>query len=352
MNEFIHLVGSTIIAISGLLIVIAAGAVLNRLNVLTDSILNALGKALVFVMVPVLMFVSMIRFANLSEILSVNWVMAVSVAGIVILGFSLAAAAVRLFGVRQDSVRGVLCATGLPNGAYMPMAMNMMLCASFTQFAGLETQGIAMVAIGMFALTPSIWGVGYSVINGIPLSLRNWRVILTPPIYGMAGGIALGLIMEYFGLHAWFLKAAPTVDNPFPETPVFYSAYQGLKMIADCAIPCALLILGGKLAVKRSPGAIQKRAVTITVITRLVGVPMIVFWIVLGLQRADILPHDPFMTLMIVLISAMPPSNDLVVIASASHRTEGLVANLTFWCYLGSIVTIPVFISLALKFFA
>lgn len=181
MNEFFALLGDTLIAISGLLIVIACGAVMHRLHILTDTILNALSKVLVYLMVPILLFSCMIQFDNLSEILKTNWIFTVSVALIVAFGFSVSKFSGQLFGVRQRTRSSVMCATALPNGGYIPLALNVMLCSVFPQFLNMENKGISMVAMGMMVFIPSIWIVGYGLLTATSFELRNWRKILTRP---------------------------------------------------------------------------------------------------------------------------------------------------------------------------
>lgn len=339
--EFLYLVLDTLSAISGLLVVIGIGALLTRMNILTNEALNALGRLLVYLLVPALLFVCMIRIPALSATLKTNWIFTVAVAAIATLSFGVAWCAVRIFKVHGGAYASVMCTTGLPNGGYMPMALNGMICLVFAQFAGRDGDGIAMVSMGMLALIPAIWVVGYSLIHETRFELKNWRAIITPPIWGILAGIVCGLIFEATGAHGYFLERGTTL----------HPLYRGVVMISECTIPCALLLLGGKLAVKRPHSAVQKRAVWITAVARLVAVPTITLLFTLLFWDLGWLPHDPLIPLMIVLISAMPPSNDLVIIASSSHKSEGLVASLTFWCYLISILTIPVFISLAIRLF-
>jgi predicted permease len=112
-----------------------------------------------------------------------------------------------------------------------------------------------------------------------------------------------------------------------------------LKMLGDCTLPLAMIVLGGNLAALRAPG-FKSREIGLALMAKLVILPLAALAIVL-IFRMDFL-----IGFLVVLEAAVPSAVSLSVIARHYKIEEGLINQALFLGHLACVVTIPVFLML------
>lgn len=209
--------------------------------------------------------------------------------------------------------------------------------AGFVPLPILERLAPEGVLLGMFfyllAFNLAFWALAVPIIQTGHLDLRRIRFRLNPPVVGMA----IGFVLAITGAHR--LVPAPALD-------------WGLR-IGELALDGALVALGGALASIREPMRFNREH-WIFAGWRMVLYPAAVLLLVSfpwpGLNG----PLGWGLRMMLVLQAATPPATQTLVVTRAMgtadqlHYTSGMI----LFSYLASLVTIPLFVGLAVAWFA
>jgi predicted permease len=112
-----------------------------------------------------------------------------------------------------------------------------------------------------------------------------------------------------------------------------------LELIAACALPLAMFIVGGNIAAVHLRG-VDKKAMSLVLLGKLIVLPALGLWLVLRFQFPQL------MGLLILMQLAMPPATSLSVITRHYHQEDLLVSQGIFFGHIFSLFTIPLFLSL------
>ncbi len=114
--------------------------------------------------------------------------------------------------------------------------------------------------------------------------------------------------------------------------------FKPLKMIGDCTLPLAMLVVGGNIAQIRLT-SVDKKAMALMVAVKLVILPLLGILIMLKFNL-------PFLIGLLVLIQlAMPSATTLSVLVRFSKKEDLLVSQGIFFGHIFSLISIPVFLS-------
>lgn len=209
--------------------------------------------------------------------------------------------------------------------------------AGFVPLPILERLAPEGVLLGMFfyllAFNLTFWALAVPVIKTGHMDLRRISFRLNPPLVGMGIGFALAIT----GAHR--LVPAPALD-------------WGLR-IGELALDGALVALGGALAGIREPMRFRREH-WIFAGWRMVAYPAAMLLVVAlpwpGLNG----PLGWGLRMMLVLQATTPPATQTLVVTRAMGTVEQLhyTGGMILFSYLVSLVTIPLFVGLAVAWFA
>ena len=298
--------------ITQILILACLGYVLRKKAFISDTGLDAISRLVIDVTLPLLIFTQLVREFNLAvypdwwiyPILSVT----ITVVGLVV-GFVFTA----FVSSWKKKVQFLNLVT-FQNSGYLPLALVAALLpvhqvGSMFIYLFLFLTGFNLV---MWPLAVYI----FSLSRDTEFRLKN---ILNPPVIASLAGLAA----VFFGIH----KIIPSV------------ALKPLRLIGDCTLPLAMLVVGADLAQIRVRH-IDSKAMFWLVVAKLVVLPT------LGLVFISRFKVPELVGLLIVLQLAVPSATSLSVIARHYKKEDILVSQGILVTHLVSLVTIPVFLSL------
>lgn len=112
-----------------------------------------------------------------------------------------------------------------------------------------------------------------------------------------------------------------------------------LRMVGDCTLPLAMLVVGGNLA-SIHLGHIDRKAMTLAILTKLVILPALGLWFVIKFKFPELVG------LLIVMQLAVPSATTLSLINRHYKKEDLLISQGIFLTHIISLVTLPLFLSL------
>jgi predicted permease len=272
--------------------VIAAGAGLRRAGWLRPEADESLLKVVVNFLYPCLIFDNALGNEALrtpGNLLAGPLLGFVTMAGGILLAYAVA----RRCGFAIGSgLRTFAFSVGIFNYGYMAIPL-------VERLLGRESLGVLFVFnVGCEA---AIWTVGVLMLAGVSLRGGGWRRVLNPPVYALGAAVLLNLA----GGEAWL----PSIVT------------QSIHMVAACAVPLGLLVIGATLVeYAAEPRRLVDRRVTpLACALRLGLIPLGM----LGLAVA--LPLPPELKGVIVVQAAMP-AGILPIVIAKHHGGQPLTA--------------------------
>ncbi len=272
--------------------VIAAGAGARRLGWLKPEADESLLKLVVNFLYPCLIFDNALGNEALrapGNLLAAPALGFVTMGGGILLAYAVAKRAGFLVG---GGLRTFAFSVGIFNYGYMAIPL-------VERLFGRETLGVLFVFnVGCEA---AIWTIGILMLAGVSLRGGGWRRVLNPPVYALVLAIALNLA----GAGEWM-----------PDL-----VRRSVRMVAACAVPLGLLVIGGTLVEYFSaPRTLVDRRVTPLACALRVGL------IPLGmLGLAVALPLPPELKGVLVVQAAMP-AGILPIVIAKHYGGQPLVA--------------------------
>lgn len=302
----------TILAVTQIFILGALGYFLVKKDILGDAGLDSISRLTIDITLPVLIFCQLIKDFSFS--LYPNWWIfpLISIA-ITLLGLGVGGLFSGFIRGEQSKLQFLSLVT-FQNSGYLPLALlaallpadkiNPVLIYLFLLLLGFN---IVMFSLGVYMLA-------FSKAKKFELgSLFNPPVVAT----------LISLILVLFGLN----KVVPEV------------IFKPLKLIGDCTLPLAMLVVGGNLA-QIHLGHINKRAIFLMTLAKLVILPL------LGLILIIKFNLSYSIGLLILIELAAPPATTLSVIIRHYKKEDLLISQGIFFGHIISMITIPLFLSL------
>ena len=158
----------------------------------------------------------------------------------------------------------------------------------------------------------------------------------TPPVYGIVIGLTTGL--------------SPSVVVGLlrgKEAPLAF-LLQAVSMIGSAAIPLMMMLLGSHLHSGPAWESISGIAIALITLSKLLVIPVLALGIVAGLVYTGALTASPMLLLVILMQSAMPTANNLLVMSElAGGRDSKAISTTMFIEY----CTAPFFMTVSLTCF-
>ncbi len=289
-----------------------AGALMRKLDWLTEAADRSLLTATINVFIPCLILDSCVGNAALHRISNVIAAPLVGF-GTVILGIVLAWSVRRASGITDNRpARTFAFSTGLYNYGYVPIPLALILY-------GHETVGVLFVH--NVGVEMAIWTVGILLLTGATAGME-WKHIINPPLIA----VVLGLILNAFGGDRW--------------VPGFLLTTA--KMLGQCAIPVGVILIGATIVdqAHKFHSKTAWRVIALAGLLRLAVLP------VLFLLLARYLPCSLELKRVIVLQASMPAAVIPIVLAKHYGGDPATAVRIVLSTSAASLVTTPFWIRL------
>ncbi|MFH1245625.1 MAG: AEC family transporter, partial [Candidatus Omnitrophota bacterium] len=184
-------------------------------------------------------------------------------------------------------------------------------------------QGLVMVFMFNLGISLLYWTLGIAILGGAGISAKGmFKNLANSATLGLALGITAGVCS--LRIPDFILQAADSIGK--------------------ASIPLALIVVGAILAHKDKKQRFAFSAVSALVIFRLVVMPLMALFIV---NRVGHLPQ--MLRVLIVLQAAMPSASTTPILTGKFGGDTALAASGVFFTTLFSILTVPLFITMALR---
>ncbi|RKY31709.1 MAG: hypothetical protein DRP74_04225 [Candidatus Omnitrophota bacterium] len=288
------------------------GYFLIRRKFLDQGGLKALSRLVIEITLPVLIFYRLMNKFSFS--LYPNWwafpliSLIVTLAGLVV-GFIFSG----FINGRQRKLQ-FLNLTGFQNSGYLPLV----LVVSLVSPEDLDTIFI-YIFLFLLGFNLVIWSLGAHLLSVGEHKKFELGSLFTPTVIANL----LSLLIIFFGLNKFLPQAL----------------FKPLKLVGECTFPLAMFVVGGNLALINL-GKIDKKAMILLVLAKLIVLPLLGLVLVLKLKMPQL------MGLLILIQLAMPPATSLSLIIRHYKKEDLLISQGIFFGHLISLITIPLFLSL------
>ncbi|MBP7215909.1 MAG: AEC family transporter [Candidatus Omnitrophica bacterium] len=313
---FLEYLQSTGFAVIQILIISGIGYFLVKKNILGAEALDALSRLTIDITLPLLIFCQLIERFNFTlypdwwifPLLSIFITLIGWIVGKVFSGFIVGA---------PPKMQFVSLIT-FQNSGYLPLALLAALLPS-------DKLDVMFVCLFLFlaGFNLIMFSVGPLMLTQGKTKAFDAKTLLSPPVVA----VLVSLLVIFFGL-----------ASAIPEL-----IFKPLKMIGDCTLPLAMLVVGGGLAQIRL-AHVDKKVMGLTIFVKLFILPAI------GLFVAFALRVPESMAFLIVLQCAMPSAATLPALARNYKQQDLLLSQGIFLTHLASIITIPLFLSIYFMF--
>lgn len=291
----------------------ALGFFLVRKKAISDDALNALSRIVIEFTLPAFIFVQFIKNFRFSwypkwwifPVLSLLMTLAGFLLGILFLKFKK--------GITQK--REFMSLIAFQNSGYLPLSLIATILPDYRQgtmfiylFLFLAGFNLTMWSLGVWFLSRDK-GAGFKIVR-----------ILSPPVIATL---------------AAFLLIVFGVEKFVPQTVL-----RPVKLLGDCTVPLAMMIVGGSLARIDIRAKGNWAVILNAALVKLIIMPVIFLGVIF------IFNLGPAMGLLLIMEAAMPSATSLVLINRHYGLKEEIINQGVFFSHFISIITIPLFISL------
>jgi len=291
----------------------AAGYFLVRKNILKDAGLDTLSRLVVEVTLPVLIFCQLVKEFSFSAYS--NWWL-FPLISIAITIFALAVGLAFAGFIDKDRQRRMqfLSLVTFQNSGYLPLALIVTLLPA-------AEAGPMLIYLFLFLLGFNLimWSVGVYMLTFSAAKKFEMASFFSPPV----AATLFSLLFIFLGLNT--------------RTPDFI--IRPLRMLGDCTLPLAMLVVGGNLA-QIHFGRVDKKAMFLLTLAKLIILPALGLWLVAAFR----LPGP--IGLLILMQLAVPPATSLSVIIRHYKKDDLLISQGIFFGHILGLVTLPLFLSL------
>lgn len=342
MNRFIEILLSSSATVSTILICAIAGYLLRRFELVPKKFSVVLSKMVFYAFLPCMLF-SKTASSITPERINDLWIFPVSFLLFMGTGMILGCVLVKIIKPKPEFIRPIIASTSFSNCGFLPISLMMTACNVFPALSDnimAPKDSITYISAYLLTATSFLWTLGYAIISGRSHRDFIWRNLITPPIIGLLLGTTIGLIpavSQYLILGHGFL----------------YPIFGATEILSQGTVPCVLLLLGAGLADSPKQDRICIKSVSSVICVKLIIIPVIGLFYIYYLRRWGILTGGLLPALVLAVEAAMPPANNLIVMASLSEsKASSGLAHIMFWSYLTSILTITLVIAAAIYLFS
>ncbi len=305
-------------------LVILVGWLARKRGYLTGESTSALGRLIIDVTFPALIFVQVLRTMDIA-VLRAQWYVPLLGAGFILAGQAVGSMLAPVFAPKAQRPT-LLFLVALTNWVFLPLP----ICQALFGEAGM--QAVLLMNVGAQALlwTLCVWRLGaHAAEKPHPL-----RLLLNPGLLATAASVAL--ILAGVPTDVW----AKGIGQPVGAQIVAKTLFDALHMVATLTVPLSMLVTGSQLADAAARGLHLQRPALAAVGGRLVLTPLLMtLALVLAKQAGADMAAIPVHVA--CLIAGMPAA---VSCGSFCERYGGdvnLATQVVFASTLAGLATVP-----------
>jgi predicted permease len=313
MGSFATVFSASVVAISGIFVVIFGAGLMVRRGVITQNQIDGLSSATVTVLLPCLIYNKVTEALDPS---SQPWWWALPLAGIAmaLAGTALGAA---VFAGQLPAKRHLLPLAGMQNAGYLVLPVGLALFPDrFDTFA-------LYTFLFILGYNPVLWSLGKYLVSGVASDRPMWRGLLTPPF--VANIVAITAVLT---------GASALVPRPVLEA---------VSLIGSAAVPVATLVLGAVLG----SVAIRARSILADAV-RTMGVKLIVLPALTALvvHLSGLAAVNPLLAEFLVIEAASAPPVGVVLMVRTYGGDEQRIGSIMVFSYAACVLTLPAWIAI------
>ena len=298
-------------AVMQIFLLAALGYFLIKKNILGHEGLNALSRLVIEITLPLMIFCQLIK--DFSFRLYSNWwifpliSIAITITGLII------GSLFTLFIRGPQHKLQFLSLVAFQNSGYLVLA----LVAALLPQDKLDSMFI-YIFLFLLGFNLVIWSLGVYILSFTRAKKFELGSLFSPPVIATL----VSLIFIFFGLNK-FLPLA--VLKP-------------LRMVGDCTLPLAMLVVGGNLA-SIHLGHIDKKAMSLAILAKLIILPLLGLGLVIKFKLPELVG------LLILMQLAVPSATTLSLIVRHYKKEDLFISQGIFLTHIASLVTLPLFLS-------
>ena len=296
----------------------AIGFLLFRKRFISEEGLAILSRLVIEVTLPFLIFCQLIEGFSFS--LYPNWwLFPILSLVITALGFILARV-ILVFYKNSSCKKEFISLVAFQNSGYLPLILMATILPP-----NLRDIMFNYIFLFLLGFNLVIWSFGVWFIRGALKESKSFEFgsLFSPPVLA----ILASLFLITFGLN----KFVPAL------------IVKPLKMVGDCTLPLAMIVVGGNLAAIKVFKT-DKISVILLVMAKLILLPVFALLILFNFRI------DPLIGLLILLQAAMPSATSLSLIVRHYKLKEELINQTVFITHIISLITIPFFLGIYGRF--
>lgn len=300
------------IATAQILLMGAVGYVLIKKAIFDEKGLEILSGMLVKVFMPCLIFDRLTQSFDFQKFPE-WWAFPLLSVAVIFVGYGVSGAFLFLHkGCREKNHFRAL--VSFQNSGYIPL----LLVASI--FSGEDRERLFVyIFLIIVGFDFAIWSFGTWLLTSHRETHVQWRNLFNPPLVTIV--VTLALISV--GLH----KLLPGF------------IFKPVKMFGECALPVAMIVAGGNLALTRLKD-VRRRSIGLLLLAKLVAMPTLAL-------MAAVLWRLPYLVgFLLVLEAAVPSAVTLSVMCRHFKVDNQFINQGIFWDSVVGVVTIPIFLTL------
>ncbi|HOW35103.1 MAG TPA: AEC family transporter [Candidatus Omnitrophota bacterium] len=302
---------TTLSAVFQIFLMGAVGYILVKKKIVDDNGLNLLSGLVVTIFLPFFTFNQLIQRFNF-QLYPTWWIFPLISFGITLSGF-LVGRFLLILRRGVVSKKEFISLVAFQNSGYVPL----LLVA--TMFPGPQAQELFIfILLFLIGFDLVFWSLGVWLLTRNKIDKFDLTNLLVSPL----GAVLISLLLIALGLQRFI-----------PDILL-----KPVKMLGDCALPLAMVVVGGNLArIAISEG--NKKDISWVVLGKLLLLPLLALLFTSAFQIKGLIGF------LIVLEAAVPSATSLSVV-SRHYKTEDKFINQgIFFTYIASLITIPIFLS-------
>ena len=300
------------LAVAQIFLLAALGYFLIKKEILGHEGLDALSRLVIEITLPLLIFCQLIKDFSFS-LYSNWWIFPLISIAITIAGLIVGSIFTGFIRGNQHKLQ-FLSLVAFQNSGYLVLA----LVAALLPPDKLDSMFI-YIFLFLLGFNLVIWSLGVYILSFTRAKKFELGSLFSPPVIATIFSLAL----IFFGLSQFV-----------PE-----GLLKPLRMVGDCTLPLAMLVVGGNLA-SIHPGHIDKKAMPLLILAKLIILPALGLLLVIKFKLPELVG------LLILMQLAVPSATTLSLIVRHYKKEDLLISQGIFLSHIVSLITLPLFLSL------
>lgn len=330
-SQLAQLAGWSLLPLARLGVLVAIGAILFRVGIVTKATVDALSRLTVALLLPAFIATGVLSQFRPEQAFYQGWYLLPISAVLMIAGFALLAWPIALAGRSWLHPRYTVATLSFHNAGYLaiPIVTELYARGSLAKYQGAM---LALLFLFIMGISPLMWSIGVMAFRD-PAGTNDraaWRNAISPPFIASVASVLACLV------------GIPQLVEPQTLTQIL----SPFTMLGTCTVPLMMLILGATLMQLdhsyRPPIGFSVMALAL----RLVLFPALMFGILSALLHWGVLDHSKAVILFVE--SAMPTAVAMTVIAHryGGERTAQAASGLIFLQYIFAAATVPLWLTI------